>query len=150
MPGRLDEIEALLRPRVGGALLARDPEMIYTVNQILVRFLRTDDSLSTLWRKLDSALFNAVYLATGGTMKVTLDSGAHARVTSEQIRDLSDRLLSLSYIHRDVCPTLEDALYDLSRDGSFCAMRELAARYPMDETERTCILRVLEENGQRE
>ena len=149
MPGRLDEIETMLKKNLGSAVLASDPELIYTVNNILMRFLRTPDSLSQIWKKLDSMLFNTVYLTTGGTMVTTMDAGGCARITGEQIRDLSDRLLALTYRRMPVSPTLEEALYDCSRDGSFAAMRELARRFPMDETERRCILQVLEENGQQ-
>ncbi|MDO5298644.1 MAG: hypothetical protein Q4F18_04400 [Clostridia bacterium] len=150
MPGRLDQIESMLRTKLGGALLARCPEMVYTVNQILVRFGRTDIPLATLWRQLDSALFNAIYLGTGRTMVVTLDDGRRARISSELIRDLSDRLLALSYARMDVSPSLQDALFDFSREGSFAAMRALVARFPLDEFERSCIVQVLEENGQLE
>lgn len=150
MPGRLDQIESMLRTKLGGALLARCPEMVYTINQILVRFGRTDIPLATLWRQLDSALFNAIYLGTGRTMVVTLDDGRRARISSELIRDLSDRLLALSYARMDVSPSLQDALFDFSREGSFAAMRALVARFPLDEFERSCIVQVLEENGQLE
>lgn len=150
MPGRLDQIESMLRAQLGGALLARCPEMVYTVNQILVRFGRTDIPLATLWRQLDSALFNAIYLGTGRTMVVTLDDGRRTRISSEHIRDLSDRLLALSYARMDASPSLQDALFDFSREGSFAAMRALVARFPLDEFERSCIVQVLEENGQLE
>lgn len=149
MPGRLDEIENMLRKNLGSAVLASDPELVYTVNNILMRFLRTPDSLSAIWKSLDSMLFNTLYLMTGGSMVVRLDDGSAARITSEHLRDLSDRLLALSYRHMPVSPTLEEELYDCSRDGSFAAMRELTRRFPMDETERSCILQVLEENGQQ-
>lgn len=150
MPGRLDQIESMLRAQLGGALLARCPEMVYTVNQILVRFGRTDIPLATLWRQLDSALFNAIYLGTGRTMVVTLDDGRRTRISSEHIRDLSDRLLALSYARMDASPSLQDALFDFSREGSFAAMRALVARFPLDEFERSCIVQVLDENGQLE
>ena len=54
--------------------------------------MRTSDSLALLWQKLDSALFNSVYQATGGKMRVTLDNGEKRLVTSDMLRDLSDRL----------------------------------------------------------
>ena len=73
--------------------------------------------------QVDSALFNSVYQATGGKMRVTLDNGEKRLVTSDMLRDLSDRLLALSYARMDVSPTLTDALFDLSREGSFAAMR---------------------------
>lgn len=150
MPGRLDQIEAMLRPHLGGALLARLPELIYSVNAILVRFGHTAEPLPALWRRLDSTLFNAIYLGTERTMVVLLDDGQAARVTAEQITDLADRLLALTYSRRHPDAVLQDALFDLSREGSYAAMRELAARYPLDEFERNCILQVLEENHQLE
>ena len=133
MPGRLDQIESMLKARLGSALLASCPELVYSVSGILFRFLRTSDSLSALWRQLDSTLFNTVFQATGGRM-----------------RDLADRLLALAYRRMDVSPTLTDALYDLSRAGSFAAMRELVSRFPMDENERAWIIQMLRENGQTE
>ena len=133
MPGRLDQIESMLKARLGSALLASCPELVYSVSGILFRFLRTSDSLSALWRQLDSTLFNTVFLATG-----------------EMLRDLADRLLALAYRRMDVSPTLTDALYDLSRAGSFAAMRELVSRFPMDENERAWIIQMLRENGQTE
>ena len=58
--------------------------------------------------------------------------------------------LALAYRRMDVSPTLTDALYDLSRAGSYAAMRELVSRFPMDENERAWIMQMLEENGQTE
>ena len=150
MAGRLDSIEALLRARLGSELTARCPELTYAVNQLLVRFMRTDATLAVLWRQIDSAVFNAVYTGTGKTMVVTGDDGARRRVTSEQIRDLADRLLALSYEKLPVSPPLQDALFDFAREGSFAAMRELVRRFPMDEFERSCYVQVLSENHQLE
>ena len=40
MPGRLEEIENMLTPALGSALLRRSPELIYTVNaQLAESFL---------------------------------------------------------------------------------------------------------------
>ena len=159
----LDELKALRRvcdahglilfvdgARLGSALLASCPELVYSVSGILFRFLRTSDSLSALWRQLDSTLFNTVFQATGGRMRVTLDDGRSILATGEMLRDLADRLLALAYRRMDVSPTLTDALYDLSRAGSFAAMRELVSRFPMDENERAWIIQMLRENGQTE
>lgn len=149
MPGRLEQVEHTLHAALGRcAALAACPELAYTVNELLFRFMRTSDSLALLWQKLDSALFNSVYQATGGKMRVTLDNGEKRLVTSDMLRDLSDRLLALSYARMDVSPTLTDALFDLSREGSFAAMRELVRRFPLDEIDRKWLLQVLEENGQ--
>lgn len=148
MPGRLEQVEHTLHAALGGALLGACPELAYTVNELLFRFMRTSDSLALIWRKLDSALFNSVYQATGGKMRVTLDNGEKRLVTSDMLRDLSDRLLALSYARMDVSPTLTDALFDLSREGSFAAMRELVRRFPLDDIDRKWLLQVLEENGQ--
>ena len=60
MAGRLDRIEAMLRAALGGELLVRCPELVYAVNQSLVRFMRTDATLTQLLAQVDSALFNAV------------------------------------------------------------------------------------------
>lgn len=148
MPGRLEEIETMLTPALGSALLRRSPELVYTVNALLVRFRRTEDSPSALWRRLDSALFNAVYLATERSMVVTLDDGRRARVTSDALRELSDRLLSLAYAHMDADGALQSMLFDLAREGSFAAMRELLSRFPLEDFDRAWITQVLEENGQ--
>ena len=140
MPGRLDQIEGMLKTNLGSALLAACPDLVYTVSGILYRFLRTPDSLPALWVQVDSALFNTVFQATGGSILAT----------GEMLRDLADRLLALAYRRMDVSPTLTDALYDLSRAGSYAAMRELVSRFPMDENERAWIMQMLEENGQTE
>ena len=147
MPGRLDRIEALLRAGLGDALIDRCPDMTYNVNQTLVRFGRTQDTLPMLLTKLDSSLFNAVYLGTERTMLV-VRCGARMRVTTDQIHDLADRLLSLVYESAPVTPELQAMLFDFSREGSFAAMRVLAARFPLDEFERAYLMRVLEENQQ--
>jgi len=148
MSGRLDHIENLLRAHLGGELTARCPELTYAVNQLLVRYTRTDATLPVLWRQIDSAVFNAVYTGTDKTMVVTMDDGVRRRVTSEAIRDLADRLLALSYEKLPVSPALQDALFDFAREGSFAAMRELVRRFPMDEFERSCYVQVLRENEQ--
>lgn len=83
MPGRLDQIESMLKARLGSALLASCPELVYSVSGILFRFLRTSDSLSALWRQLDSTLFNTVFQATGGRMRVTLDDGRSILATAK-------------------------------------------------------------------
>lgn len=70
--------------------------------------------------QVDSALFNTVFQATGGKMRVTLDDGRSILATGEMLRDLADRLLALAYRRMDVSPTLTDALYDLSRRGLVC------------------------------
>jgi len=147
MPGRLERIETMLRGALGGALIDRCPDMVYNVNHTLVRFSRTQDTLGALHRMLDSSLFNAVYLGTERTMLIVRD-GARVRVTTDQIRDLADRLLSLVYEDAQPTPELQAQLFDFSREGSFAAMRVLAARYPLDEFEREYLLRVLEENNQ--
>ena len=148
MPGRLDQIESMLRAQLGDALLAQCPELVYAVNSSLVRFGRTQATLPTLWRQIDSAIFNAVYTGTGGTMVVPRNDGAHVRVRSEAIRELSDRLLWLCYAQLPAGPSLQEALCDLAREGSYAAMRELVRRFPMDGDERACYVQVLEENGQ--
>ena len=81
-------------------------------------------------------------------MRVTLDDGRSILATGEMLRDLADRLLALAYRRMDVSPTLTDALFDLSREGSFAAMRELVRRFPLDDIDRKWLLQVLEENGQ--
>ena len=148
MPGRLEEIENMLTPALGSALLRRSPELIYTVNAQLVRLRRTEDSPSVLWRRLESALVNAVYLATERSMVVQLDDGRRVRVTSDALRDLADRLLALAYRHMDADEALQSVLFDLAREGSFAAMRELLSRFPLEDFDRAWITQVLEENGQ--
>ena len=148
MAGKLDRIESMLRLALGDALLARCPELVYTVNQSVVRFMRTSATLPQLWKQIDSSLFNAVYTGTGGTMVVTMNDGSRVRIIAEQIRDLSDRLLAVAYDSLPVSPSVQDALFDFSREGSFAAMRELVRRFPMDEFDRTYYVQVLTENGQ--
>lgn len=148
MAGKLDRIEAMLRPALGSALLERCPELVYTINQSVVRFMRTSATLPQLLKQIDSSLFNSVYIGTGGTMVVTMDDGSRRRIMSEQIRDLADRLLAIAYDSLPVSPSVQDALFDFSREGSFAAMRELVRRFPMDEFDRAYYVQVLTENGQ--
>ena len=138
----------MLRMALGEALLARCEDLVYTVNQSLVRFMRTDATLPQLLAQIDSAVFNAVYTGTGGTMVVTLDGGRRVRITGAFIHDLADRLLAFAYQDLPASPSVRDALYDFSREGSFAAMRELVRRFPMDETDRAYYVQVLTENGQ--
>ena len=81
-------------------------------------------------------------------MVVTMNDGSRVRVMAEQIRDLSDRLLAVAYDSLPISPSVQDALFDFSREGSFAAMRELVRRFPMDEFDRTYYVQVLTENGQ--
>ena len=148
MAGKIDQIEAMLRMALGEELLARCPDLSYTVNQSLVRFMRTDLSLPALLGQIDSAVFNAVFTGTDGTMVVTLFGNRRIRITSAFISDLADRLLALAYCSLPVSPAVQDALYDFSREGSFAAMRELVRRFPIDEEERAYYMQVLRENGQ--
>lgn len=148
MAGRLDQIENLLRPHVGSALLGRCPELIYSINQILVRFMRTDATLPVLLTQMDSLLFNTIYLGTDRSMVVLLDNGARMRVTSDAIRDLADRVLALAYMGKEANSLLQDILFDFAREGSYAAMRELLARFPLDEFDRGWLTQVLKENNQ--
>lgn len=148
MPGRIDRIEAMLRACLGDALIDRCPDMVYSVNHTLVRFGRTQDTLQRLLEMLDSSLFNAVYLGTERTMLIAREGGRRVRITTDQIRDLADRLLALVYEDAPPTPEMQAQLFDFSREGSFAAMRVLAARYPLDESEREYLIRVLEENHQ--
>lgn len=148
MAGKIDQIEHMLRMTLGEDVLLRCPDLAYTVNQSLVRFMRTGATLSQLAAQIDSAVFNAVYIATGGTMVVTLGGGRRVRIAAAFISDLADRLLSLSYCSLPVSPSVQEALYDFSREGSFAAMRELVRRFPMDDQERAYYMQVLRENGQ--
>ena len=145
MSGELEPIEALLRAELGNPFMDRVPDLVFAVHRILLRFRTSEDSLTLLWQKLDSLLFNTVYQETQRTMIVLLDGGAK-RITTDGIRDLADRLLALRYHRMTPDPVLADALFDLSRDGSFAAMKELLARYPMDEENRAMITRILQEN----
>ena len=148
MASKLDRIESMLRASLGDELLNRCPELVYTVNQSVVRFMRTSATLPQLLKQIDSSLFNAVYTGTGGTMVVTMGDGSRVRIMAEQIRDLSDRLLAVAYENLPVSPSVQDALFDFSREGSFAAMRELVRRFPMDEFDRAYYVQVLTENGQ--
>ena len=148
MASKIDQIEAMLNMTLGADLLSRCPDLAYTVNQSLVRFMRTGATLSQLAAQIDSAVFNAVYTGTSGTMVVTHGNGRRIRLTSAFISDLADRLLALAYCSLPVSPSVQDALYDFSREGSFAAMRELVRRFPMDEQERAYYMQVLRENGQ--
>ena len=150
MAGRLDQIEQLLSARLGAALLARCPELTYSVNAILMRFMRTGDSLSVLLSQMDSLLFNTIYLGTDRSMVVLLDGGQRTRVTSDSIRDLADRLLALAYTGKKADAVLQDLLYDFAREGSYAAMRELLARFPLEAFDRGWITQVLTENNQLE
>lgn len=140
----------MLNMALGEELVSRCPDLAYTVNQSLVRFMRTGATLSQLCAQIDSAVFNAVYTGTGGTMVVTLKGGRRVRITSAFISDLADRLLAFAYQSLPASPSVQDALYDFSREGSFAAMRELVRRFPMDEFERSCYVQVLSENHQLE
>lgn len=146
--GKIDQIEHMLRMTLGEDVLMRCPDLSYTVNQSLVRFMRTGATLSQLAAQIDSAVFNAVYIATGGTMVVTLAGGRRVRIAAAFISDLADRLLALAYCSLPVSLSVQEALYDFSREGSFAAMRELVRRFPMDEEERAYYMQVLRENGQ--
>ena len=150
MAGRLERTQALLRARLGSQLLSACPELPFTVNELTMRFGRTQDGASALWRRIDSVLFNAVFTATGRTMLVKLDDGKTSRVTNESIRDLSDRLLSLAYDQKSPTAALRDALFDLSREGSFAAMRQLLSRFELDASERAYIEQILSENEQED
>jgi len=148
MAGRLDQIENLLRPHVVTALISRCPELIYIVPHILVRFMRTDATLSALLAQMDSLLFNTIYIGTDRSMVVLLDDGRRVRITSDGIRDLADRALALAYTGKEANSVLQDILFDFAREGSYAAMRDLLARFPLDEFDRGWLTQVLHENNQ--
>ena len=140
----------MLLARLGGETLALCPELTYAVNRFVLQFGRTADSPSALLDRIDSLIFNAVFSATGGTMLVKIDGGGTTRLSGAQIRDLADRLLALAYEDKSESQALRDALFDLSREGSFAAMRALCARFSLDEEDRAFLSQVLIENNQAE
>ena len=148
MAGRLERMEDMLRACLGSETLAKCPELLFAVNRLAVSFTRTADSPTALWKRIDSQIFNAVYAATGGTMLVTRDDASRVRVSAAQIRELADRLLALAYEDKGESELLRDALFDLSRAGSFAAMRALCARFTLDEDDRAFLTQVLSENDQ--
>lgn len=148
MAGRLDQIENLLRPHIGSALLSRCPELVYSVNQILVRFMRTDATLPTLLAQMDSLLFNTIYIGTDRSMVILLDDGQRVRITSDGIRDLADRALALAYTGKEANSVMQDILFDFAREGSYAAMRDLLARFPLDQFDHSWLTQVLSENNQ--
>ena len=150
MAGRLERIEDMLFARLGGETLALCPELAYGVNRLALQFGRTADSPAALLDRIDSLIFNAVFSATGGTMLVRIDGGGTMRLSGAQIRDLADRLLALAYEDKGESEALRDALFDLSREGSFAAMRALCARFSLDEEDRAFLSQVLIENNQAE
>ena len=150
MAGRLERIEGMLRARLGKQTLELCPELAYAVNRLVLQFGRAADSPAALLDKLDSLVFNTVFSATGGTMLISTDGGGAARLSGAQIRDLADRLLALAYEDKGESEALRDALFDLSREGSFAAMRALCARFSLDGEDRAFLTQVLIENNQLE
>ncbi|MBQ8095238.1 MAG: hypothetical protein IJ242_16925 [Clostridia bacterium] len=148
MTGRLEQIEHFLLKNLGHAFFQVNPDLAYSANRILLGVGAEDTSLTTIWHRLDSFLFNTIYNTTSHTMLLIMDDHQTMRATEAFITDLADRLLALFYSDQPQSSELEAQLYDLSRNGSFSAMRELLARYNPAGIEREMIVRVLEENGQ--
>ena len=148
MAGRLEQIEQFINENLGHAFLRANPELPFAINRILHGIGSPDASLTTLWHRLDSLLFNTIYNTTSHSMMLIMDDRKTRRATEDFITDLADRLLAITYCNQPQTPDLEDRLYDLSRNGSYSAMRELLARYNPTGMEREMLLRVLEENDQ--
>ena len=145
----LDRIERMLTDRLGEAFMARCPALPCDVNDILIRFGRFEDTLARLHRRLDSLLFNTIYTATEKTMLVAPAGCTPRRITTDEISDFADRLLALAYQQREANSMLQDALFDFARnEGSYAAMRELLARFPLDAFDRAWLTQVLTENNQ--
>ncbi len=147
MSSRLQQISELITCHCGSDFLERNDDIPHQVYRILLKAERKEISYVILWNRLDSLLFNSLYQYTHESMLVPWGSGMR-RVTSNEILDLADRLLSISYAEHPYDPLLQDQLYDLSRNGSFAAMRTLLSRYPLDEDEKQMIAQVLIENQQ--
>jgi len=146
---RLDQIEQMLLMQLGPEFMARCPALTYEVNAILVRFPRSGEALSALHKALDSLLFNTIYTGTEKSMTVQLGDGKSKRITVDDISDFADRLLALAYQSKEANSVLQDALFDFARnEGSYAAMRELLARFPLDPFDRTWLTQVLTENNQ--
>lgn len=148
MAGRLDQIEQFLQDSLGHAFLAARPDLPYAVSRILLGIGLPDSSMTAIWHHLDSFLFNVIYNTTNKQMLLIMDDRRKIRATEDMITDLADRLLSLTYASAVPTPELEDQLYDLSRNGSFSAMRTLLEKYHPGDAEREMIVRVLRENHQ--
>ncbi|MBQ9009632.1 MAG: hypothetical protein IJ088_09920 [Clostridia bacterium] len=148
MSGRLDQIEHLLAECLGRAFLIARPDLPYSVNRILLGIGWADSSLTAIWHRLDSFLFNTIYNTTNKQMLLIQDDHRKIRATEDMITDLADRLVALTYVSSNPSPELENQLYDLSRNGSYCAMRLLLEKYHPTDDEREMILRVLRENNQ--
>ena len=148
MAGRLEQIEQFLRDSLGRAFLAARPDLPYAVSRIMLGIGLPDSSLTAIWHRLDSFLFNVIYNTTNKQMLLIMDDRRKIRATEDMITDLADRLLALRYASAVPTPELEAQLYDLSRNGSFSAMRTLLEKYHPSDAEREMILRVLRENHQ--
>jgi len=148
MPGRLETIELTLARHLGSAFISRQPDLVYSVNQILVRFLHSRFTLSELHQQMVQLLTDAISADTFRSMVLVLDDGSRVRLSEEELSEIADRVLALSYTLRPTSSEIQDALFDFSREGSFCAMRELAARYPLEPSVREWLLEVLAENDQ--
>lgn len=148
MAGRLDQIEQFLQDSLGHAFLAARPDLPYAVSRILLGIGLPDSSMTAIWHRLDSFLFNVIYNTTNKQMLLIMDDRRIFRATEDMISDLADRLLALKYASAVPTPELEEQLYDLSRNGSYSAMRTLLEKYHPGEAEREMILRVLTENHQ--
>jgi len=145
----LDRIEQMLKRQLGDAFLARCPALPYETNAILMRFGRSEAPLPLLHKQLDSLLFNTIYTGTEKSMTVQLGDGKSKRITVDDISDFADRLLALAYQSKEANSVLQDALFDFARnEGSYAAMRELLARFPLDPFDRTWLTQVLTENNQ--
>ena len=64
MAGRLEQIEDMLKARIGSAFLVAHPEIPYTVHRFLLGHFTKDELLSVIWEKIDSYLFNLIYDGT--------------------------------------------------------------------------------------
>ncbi len=148
MAGRLDQIELILEGTLGRAFLAARPDLPYSVNRILLGIGTPDSSFTALWHRLDSFLFNTIYNTTNKQMLLIMDDHRIIRATEDMITDLADRLLALNYASAAPAPELEAQLYDLSRNGSYCAMHILLEKYHPADDDREMLLRVLRENNQ--
>ena len=146
MAGRLEQIEDMLKARIGSAFLVAHPEIPYTVHRFLLGHFTKDELLSVIWEKIDSYLFNLIYDGTAKSMRLCLDDGTSIRITEDSITSLADHLVSLLYLTEAPSSEWQAALYDLSRSGSFCAMQELLSRYPLTKEERDIFIRILSEN----
>ncbi len=143
------QVAETLRPWLGGAFLARNPELLDVIALKLYGFRPERDSLETLSFQLDNLLFMQVREDSQGKLTLVMDNGQMVRLRMNDFSLMADELLYLLFEGLPANARNQAIIRTYSmKSTSLSALRALYLLYrDLQEPEETAVLKRLITGG---